>query len=139
MDSVLDFIDEYQRRHGTQTAFVNGRAFMIAYVALIQRPLPPVAQDALRAARRYLAGEAAAAELVTARVACWQYLATHKLTYAHPQPPEASAVRATICFLWADPIDGDPGLGVDFFLTMATAVEDHSAQMTELIAAHFPR
>jgi hypothetical protein len=137
MDSVLDFIDDDQRRHGTRTAFIQGRAFMIAYFALIHRPLPPVAHEALQVAQRYLAAAATSADLTAARVACWQYLDARHLTYAVPQSSEASVVRAAICFLWADPTDDAPGMGVDFFLSRANAAEDHSAQVDELIAAYF--
>ncbi len=96
-DNAVAAVDRYVERHGGHAAFIQVRAFMIAYFALLQTALLDVVTQGLQTVKMYLVGEATAPQLIEARVACWQYLAAKGTTYGtDPEDDFASSERPSV-------------------------------------------
>jgi hypothetical protein len=132
MQDLDDVIDCLQAHHGPEGAFAKVCQFMLAYLSLISYPLPPVARSGISVATDFFSGNASAADLESARLACWAYL-DGKNASSDISTPEICAVRAAICCMHAVPEDDDLFDLLSWFLELANKVEDHTAEVPSLI------
>ena len=138
MESQVEFVEDYERLFGARQAYRCARAFMIAYFALIQAPLPEVARHGLDVAQRYLRGEATDADLEAARMACWEALEAREARSDFKfNNPEICALGAPIAFLWPDRDDADLLMSMEVFMKSADCIEDHSTQVEAMLIEHF--
>jgi len=93
LDSLLDDIEE---RQGTRCTDGCTR-FMLGCLSLIRHRLPPLAEQALELAQRYVAGTVSAADLIRMRVDCWRQISGHEMETGDPS---VCAMRAVICVLY---------------------------------------
>ena len=112
---------------------------MLDCLALVKDQLPEVASSAISTARNYFSGCAAEEELEEARVRCWKHLDARGYG-SEVEEPEAIAIRATICALYARPSTGDDDAGelLEWFLRLLNRLGGRSENVVELLRKHFP-
>lgn len=93
-------------------------SLLIECVDLFASKFPPIAQSALRVAKRYwLLRTLPAATLQTARIDCWKYL-DERSASTNTQLPQYCAIRAVICLLYVEQPCDDLYELVSFFNEM---------------------
>lgn len=95
------------QRFGVDEAHAVLMRFMCRCLMIVRKFLPELGQRALDLAGMFwLEGKGQAADLLAARVDCWNYLdAKHRSAEIRDQ--EDAALRAVICVLYAEPESED--------------------------------
>ncbi|BEV16224.1 hypothetical protein HBDW_30120 [Herbaspirillum sp. DW155] len=120
MDIVIDFVEAMQKKFGHAEAFRRVCGFMTAYLGLFT--LPSVAADALEVATRFQRSQASAEQLERARIRCWESLDAKSASTDFSQP-DICAIRAAICFLYAEPPSEDVAELLSWFLTLVAKMD----------------
>jgi len=121
MDSLLSLVENMQEEIGVLDAFCVVRCVMLEAMESAQVPKPKIVQDALIIGREFQSGVASAKQLEQSRVSCWEF-ADSRSASTDFSDPEVCAVRAAICFLYADPPSEDlPELVNWFFILLEKA------------------
>ncbi|MBR7784001.1 hypothetical protein [Undibacterium luofuense] len=115
LDIVGNFVDAMQKRLGPAETFRYVCGFMTAYLDLFC--LPVVARESLELAKRFQRSEASTAQLEHARIQCWEFLDS-KSASADFSESETCAIRAAICFLYAESPSEDISELLAWFLTL---------------------
>ncbi|WP_223619782.1 hypothetical protein [Lysobacter sp. ESA13C] len=108
--------------------------FMCRCLLLAHEFLPEIGRNALNLATAFwLSGEGQAEDLLTARIACWNYLdSKHRSTDI--QDREDAAMRAVICVLYAEPESDDFSVEtVHWFADMFDRLGDYSNETAQLM------
>ena len=108
----------------TQSGFVMGHR------------LPLEAFEAVQIAKIALQGQADAAELEKAQLACRRFLAEAD-PGGNSVAPESFATKAAMRLLWRDLDDSDTIDVIGYFLKMTDGFEDHSAEATAILKRYF--
>jgi len=124
MDNVIDFVEAMQRQLGLAETFRRICGFMATYLGFFN--LPAVAIDALEIARRFQRSQASPEQLARARVKCWEFLDAKSASTDFSQP-ETCAIRAVICFLYAEPPSDDVAELLSWFLTLVKKMDASEA------------
>jgi hypothetical protein len=109
---------------------------MVSYLDLTRDALPKAAGRALEVARRFVADQASDDDLDAAAVDCWKHLESSGATYDFSNQ-ENLAFRAVLCTLVRSSSAHAPQLTVEYFLSFADGVEDHSLEIDRLLRKHF--
>ncbi|MGN7919883.1 hypothetical protein [Lysobacter sp. 22409] len=108
--------------------------FMCRCLLLAQGLLPETGRNALNSATTFwLDGQGRAADLLTARIDCWNYLdSKHRSTDIKDR--EDAAMRAVICVLYAEPQSDDfSAETVRWFADMFDRLGDYSNETAQLM------
>jgi len=102
-DQLEDYLTAVTQRFSVDEAHAVLMRFMCRCLLIARQFLPEIGQKALDLAGEFwLEGKGQAADLLAARVDCWNYLdAKHRSAEIKDQ--EDAALRAVICVLYAEP------------------------------------
>lgn len=102
-DQLEGYLTIVKQRFSTDEAHAVLMRFMCRCLMMIRHLLPEVGQKALDFAKVFwLEGKGEAADLLAARVDCWNYLdGKHRSTEIEDQ--EDAVLRAVICVLYVEP------------------------------------
>jgi hypothetical protein len=135
--NIVDFLDEFQEACGEVETFKRSRAFMAAYLGLMEKSLPQWARESLALLDLFSRGNATAEQVEEARVKCWKIITTDSRESVVSET-EKCVARALTCCLYAELPEGiDVPTLVSDFLREANKVEDHSAAIDLLIPQFF--
>lgn len=133
---VVEILERFQEEFGLKETYKRVNHFMISYLSNMKDSLPEVAHNGLQIAEKFHDGLSTHIDLENARVKCWEFL-DKKSASLDVTDPENCAVRAAICFLYADPPSDDLPELLEWFLVLANKVEDHSSEIAPLLERHF--
>jgi hypothetical protein len=106
-DQLERYLTIVTQRFSVDEAHVVLMRFMCRCLMIARKFLPEVGQKALDLAGMFwLEGKGQAADLLAARVDCWNYLDT-KHRSAEIEDQEDAALRAVICVLYPEPESED--------------------------------
>jgi hypothetical protein len=135
--NIVDFLDEFQEACGEVETFKRSRAFMAAYLGLMETSLPQWARESLVLLDLFNRGKAMAEQVEEARVKCWKIFSVDSKKSVASET-EKSVASALTCCLYAElPAGIDVPNLVSDFLREANKVEDHSAEIDSLIPRFF--
>jgi hypothetical protein len=106
-DPLEGYLTVVTQRFSVNEAHAVLMRFMCRCLMIVRQLLPEIGQRALDVAGAFwLEGKGQAADLLAARVDCWNYLdAKHRNSEIKDQ--EDAALRAVICVLYAEPESED--------------------------------
>lgn len=135
----LHVIDDFEERHGFDATLKRARAFMIAYVDLMQGTLPDATKRGLEVARKCAAGTLAAHDLKVEREEARQFLKRRNAVIDYETP--SNAIVHAVFGLLTEREDLKPGETiserVSNFLDCANQFEDHSDSVAHLLRECF--
>jgi hypothetical protein len=135
----LDVIDRFEDRFGNRDSVKRACDFMVSYLAGVQRPLPEIATQGLRAAIKYREGSARADELESARRSISDFLKERRarMDYSTPEYCMAHAVEAVLMFFVDPTWPGGASEVVSNFLDLTETFESNHELLQRLLDEYF--
>jgi hypothetical protein len=135
----LNVIDRFEERFGNRDSVRRACDFMVSYLAGMQRPLPEIAAEGLRAAIKYKEGSALASELGSARRSISDFLRepSARTNYGTPEYCMARALEAVLISYQNPTWGGGASELVSNFLDMTETFESNHELMKRLLEEYF--